>query len=119
MIENHMVMVMFDDVDEQPEDRLTRIMEGTVGHTNVCWLGTTNYVERVSARLKRHGRFDEVIELAESKEQLDLLDWVNSLDIAEEERSWIIEKMPGRTPSEVRELVVRRSIYKEERDLTM
>lgn len=117
-LDNQNIMVFFDDVEGGTNERaLTHLMDGSSDFSNLVWFGTTNYLERISDRLRRPGRFDETIELKAAEKADTLGPWIRSLPITEEERNWILERMPGRTPADVRELVVRRAIYKVERDL--
>lgn len=118
VLSNRNTMVFFDDVDGGvPERSLTQLMDGTMDSSNLVWFGTTNYLERITDRLRRPGRFDETIELKPAVKADALGPWVRGLPITQEEKDWIIERLPDRTPAEARELVVRRAIYKECRDL--
>lgn len=100
------VLVLIDDVDEWDDAPLTHAMDGLADLHNVVWVATTNHIKQISDRLQRPGRFDEVLEIAIPPAS-DMMDWVMSLPITQEERQWVLEHGKGGTPSEVRELVIR------------
>lgn len=108
------VLVLIDDVDGWDERRLTHAMDGLGDVSDVCWLATTNFIGRVSERLRRPGRFDEVIEV-KAPPAGDQLEWVRGLDIPEASKAWVIEQAVDCTPSQVRELVIRAGIFGEQR----
>lgn len=110
------VLVLIDDVDGWEERALTHAMDGLADVSDVCWLATTNFIGRISERLQRHGRFDEVIEVKAPK-AADQLEWVRGLDISDAAKAWIVEQAVDCSPSQVRELVVRAGIFNEQRPL--
>ena len=106
------VLVAIDDVDDWNDARLTHALDGLGNVSNVVWVATTNYIERVSKRLQRPGRFDEVLAVTPPPPG-DLLAWVAGLPISDEDKAWVAERAEGKTPSEVRELVIRRCVLGE------
>lgn len=60
------VVVSFEEADElcrYNERTLLRIMDGDQKLSNVLYLGTTNYLDRIPPRLTRPGRFDRLIKI--------------------------------------------------------
>lgn len=109
---NNKVLVAIDDVDSWHEERLTHQLDGVTDVSNVLWLATTNFINQISGRLKRPGRFDDQIKMVPPQEE-DVLIWVNSLPIPQEEKNWVIENSKGLSPAHVRELVIRINIFHE------
>lgn len=103
---NNKILVIIDDVDEWDDSHLTHCMDGVQDASGICWLATTNFIDRVSDRLKRPGRFDEVIEVIPPP-PADSREWVESLPIPAKQKRMVISKLEGKTPSEVREMVIR------------
>lgn len=105
-IANSNVLVLIDDVDGWGDRHLTHLMDGVDDFSSVCWLTTTNHIDRISQRLQRPGRFDEVLEVVPPPPG-DLTKWVMALDIPQDQKDLIVSKSEGKTPSEVREMVIR------------
>lgn len=58
------IVVTFEEADElasYDERTLLRLMDGDLKVDRVCYLATTNYIDRLSPRLQRPGRFDKRI----------------------------------------------------------
>jgi SpoVK/Ycf46/Vps4 family AAA+-type ATPase len=58
------IVVAFEEADElasYDERTLLRLMDGDLKVDRVCYLATTNYIDRLSPRLQRPGRFDKRI----------------------------------------------------------
>ena len=103
------VLVAIDDVDDWNDARLTHALDGLGDVSNVVWVATTNHIDRISKRLQRAGRFDEVLPVTPPPPG-DLLAWVAGLPVSDADKAWVTERAEGKTPSEVRELVIRRCI---------
>lgn len=61
-----MVMVIFEEFDDilrKHEGTLLSLLDGEVQKSNVMYLATTNYVDRIPARIMRPGRFSSIIEV--------------------------------------------------------
>ena len=84
-------------------------LDGLGDVSNVVWVATTNHIDRISKRLQRAGRFDEVLPVTPPPPG-DLLAWVAGLPVSDADKAWVTERAEGKTPSEVRELVIRRCI---------
>lgn len=57
------VMEEFDSIAGQQETRLLSMLDGQTQKENVMYLATTNYIDKISKRLYRPGRFSSVIEV--------------------------------------------------------
>lgn len=57
------VLVILEDVDEMREHSLLQVFDGDNTASNILYLGTTNYVERLAPRVLRPGRFDLKVEV--------------------------------------------------------
>jgi len=57
------VLVILEDVDDMREHALLQVFDGDNTASNILYLGTTNYVERLAPRVLRPGRFDLKIEV--------------------------------------------------------
>ena len=106
------IMVMIDDVDCWQEANLTHAMDGLSDSSNVVWVATTNFINKVSDRLKRPGRFDEVLEVKPPPPS-DIIKWVRGLPIPKAQKDWVLSNSKDLTPSEVRELVIRCHLFEE------
>ena len=63
---NTFTLVVFEEFDrmaERYETVLLSLLDGEVQKDNVIYLATTNYIEKIPARLRRPGRFSSVIEV--------------------------------------------------------
>jgi hypothetical protein len=60
------VLVIFEEMDEHvknDETGLLHVLDGEVQKKNAMYIATTNYIERIPARIRRPGRFASVIEV--------------------------------------------------------
>lgn len=60
------ILVVLEDVDEQcgyNEHALLQMFDGDSTADNICYVATTNYLDRIPDRVKRPGRFDSKIEV--------------------------------------------------------
>lgn len=72
---NTFTMVVFEEFDrmaERYENALLSLLDGEVQKDNVIYLATTNYIEKIPARLRRPGRFSSVIEVKYPSKQARL-----------------------------------------------
>lgn len=61
---NDKVMVIFEELDQlvaRYEDELLNILDGEVQKRNVIYVGTTNYIDKIPARIRRPGRFSTIM----------------------------------------------------------
>lgn len=114
---NNKVMVAIDDVDSWHEEHLTHQLDGVSDVSNVLWLSTTNFINQISGRLKRPGRFDDQIEMKPPEDE-DILVWINSIDIPQEQKDWVLANSKGLSPAHVRELVIRVHLFNERKAFT-
>lgn len=60
------VVVIFEELDQlvrDYEDDLLHVLDGEVQRSNVIYLATTNYIDKVPARIMRPGRFSTIVEI--------------------------------------------------------
>lgn len=60
------VVVIFEELDQlvhDYEDDLLHVLDGEVQRENVIYLATTNYINKVPARIMRPGRFSTIVEI--------------------------------------------------------
>jgi len=61
---NRRCLVIMEDIDEMGEHALLQLLDGSDAVDNIMYLGTTNYIDRLPARVLRPGRFDRKIEVS-------------------------------------------------------
>jgi len=64
------IVVAFEEADElasYDERTLLRLLDGDMKQNNVLYLATTNYIDRLSPRLQRPGRFDKRVHVGPPK----------------------------------------------------
>ena len=60
------VLVIFEEMDEhvkRDETSLLHVLDGEVQKKNAMYIATTNYIDRIPARVRRPGRFSTVLEV--------------------------------------------------------
>lgn len=60
------VMVIFEELDQlmaRYESELLNILDGEIQKSNVIFVATTNYIEKIPARIRRPGRFSSVVKV--------------------------------------------------------
>ena len=95
----------FDSMLQQFESKLLSILDGEVQKENVMYLATTNYIDRIPARIMRPGRFSSVVEVKypspeARKKYLDL-----KLGEKFPHTSEFVEKSNGLSIDELKEIV--------------
>lgn len=61
------VVVVWEELDkmiDKFEQELLNILDGEVQKSNIIFLATTNYIDKIPARVKRPGRFSNIVEVA-------------------------------------------------------
>ena len=61
------VMVIFEELDQlmaRYESELLNILDGEIQKSNVIYIATTNYIDKIPARIRRPGRFSSVVQVA-------------------------------------------------------
>lgn len=90
------VMVIFEELDQlmdRFESELLNILDGEIQKANVIYVATTNYIEKIPARIRRPGRFSSVVQVAfptaetrrfylnhKFKGKMDIESWVGKTD---------------------------------------
>ena len=60
------VLIIFEEMDQHVRDdetTLLHVLDGEVQKKNAMYIATTNYIEKIPARVKRPGRFSVVVEI--------------------------------------------------------
>ncbi len=60
------IMVVFEELDEllkQHESELLNLLDGQIQKSNVIYMATTNFIDKIPTRIRRPGRFASVIEV--------------------------------------------------------
>jgi SpoVK/Ycf46/Vps4 family AAA+-type ATPase len=107
------VMVYMEDVEEYNEEVLSTAMDGATSVDNVIFIGTTNYPDRVSKRLKdRPSRFDEVITIDYPNKD-SRANFIKNIakDLTDEDVNKIIDISDGMSQAHVKELIIQKIIY--------
>lgn len=105
------VVVVFEDLDEivgYSERSMLQLLDGDAQIQNVLYLGSTNYLERIPARLRRPGRFDKVIHLGPPALEARQVYLTKKLEAVEkpEKIKWLAEQTGGMSFGHLRELIV-------------
>lgn len=90
------VMVIFEELDQlmdRYESELLNILDGEIQKSNVVYVATTNYIEKIPARIRRPGRFSSVVQVSfptantrrfylnhKFKGKLDIESWVQKTE---------------------------------------
>ena len=104
------IVAIMEEVDRYDETALLPILDGSHQHSNVIYIATTNYPEKLSSRLtNRPSRFDEIIfiDMPEAPIRDEYLTR-KSKRLAENEverRKWVT-KTDGMSIAHLRELLV-------------
>lgn len=110
---NTMTLVIFEEFDEMirmyGEGNFLNLLDGEVQKENVMYLATTNYIEKISNRIKRPGRMSSIIEIkypnAECRKQYFALKMGKDFKQID---TWV-EKTNGLSVDELKEVV--QSVY--------
>jgi SpoVK/Ycf46/Vps4 family AAA+-type ATPase len=102
-----LVLVVFEEMDklaERHEEALLNILDGEIQKDNIVYIGTTNYINKVPARIKRPGRFSSVIEVPFPKApERDYFLKAKAPDLSDIERADWVSKTEGLSIDEVTE----------------
>jgi SpoVK/Ycf46/Vps4 family AAA+-type ATPase len=63
---DRLVMVIFEELDElltEYESELLNLLDGEIQRRKVIYMATTNYIDRIPARIRRPGRFSSSVEV--------------------------------------------------------
>jgi SpoVK/Ycf46/Vps4 family AAA+-type ATPase len=117
-VEARPLVVVAEDLEEWNNDGLTDVMDGIVRLDYVLFLATTNSINRVSTRLKdRPSRFDEKIEIGFPSVGIRR-EFISGIfgDIGKVELDKMVESTEGISIAHIKELLIRKFIYKEDVD---
>jgi SpoVK/Ycf46/Vps4 family AAA+-type ATPase len=107
---NDLVVVVFEELDEllkSWESELLNLLDGEVQRDNIIFLATTNYIEDIPSRLKRPGRFSNIIEVGmPSLEARSVYLKHKITDIKQEDLNTWVEKTKEFTIDELKETVL-------------
>jgi SpoVK/Ycf46/Vps4 family AAA+-type ATPase len=102
-----MCLVVFEELDKlirSFEGDLLNILDGEVQKSNIMYLATTNYIQKVPARILRPGRFSSVIEV--QPPSLVAREFYLKTKLSDKEASEIASKTEGLTIDELKEVVL-------------
>lgn len=103
-----MTMVVFEEIDEilkRYESDLLSILDGEIQKRNVIYMATTNYIDRIPARIMRPGRFSTVIEVKYPTPEAREVYLKNKLGQDFDTKEWV-KKSEGLSIDELKETVV-------------
>jgi hypothetical protein len=92
-------------IENYGQDPYLVLLDGQIQKSNIIYLATTNYIEKIPARLKRPGRFSSLVEVGtpNAKSRRMYLDTKLGTDYAEMD-SWV-HHTEGLTIDELKEMV--------------
>lgn len=95
----------FDEISRRNESMLLTLLDGQVQKENVMYLATTNYLEKVSKRLYRPGRFSSVIKVNFPTADARRLYLVSKLEKDFADLEYWVDKTNGLSIDELKEMV--------------
>lgn len=98
------ILEEFDSMIARSESKLLSILDGEVQKQNVMYLGTTNHINKIPARLQRPGRFSSVIEVHYPTAEARFVYLKSKLGNFSELDTWV-EKTNGLSVDELKECV--------------
>lgn len=66
------IMVIFEEMDQlikRYESELLNLLDGEIQKSNVIYVGTTNYIDKIPSRIRRPGRFSSVVSVGFPSEE--------------------------------------------------
>lgn len=105
------VVVVFEELDQLVktyEGDLLSLLDGEIQRENVIYLATTNYVNKIPARIMRPGRFSTVIEIAypdKKSREFYLNEKMGKYTTKKEIKDWV-KRTDGLSIDELKELVL-------------
>ena len=121
---NRKMVVVLEDMDEYigySERDTLQLLDGSNSVDNVLFLGTTNYIERFPARLRRPGRFDKEIKIGFPPVEGRLVYLKDKLTglVEDDEIARMAEETEGFSFGHLRELVIAGFAFEEDVDKTI
>lgn len=118
------MVVVLEDMDEYigySERETLQLLDGSSSVDNVLFLGTTNYIERFPARLRRPGRFDKEIKIGFPPVEGRLVYLKDKLTglIEDDEIERMADETDGFSFGHLRELVIAGFAFEEDIDKTI
>lgn len=101
-------LAILEDVDELGEHSLLQLLDGVDTADNIMYLATTNYVNRLSERVLRPGRFDRKIEVPyppEAGRRAYLESKLHDEGLSKEQMEYLVKASEGFSFGHLRELV--------------
>lgn len=111
-----LTLVVFEEFDrmaERFETDLLSILDGEIQKDNVIYLATTNYIDKIPARLRRPGRFSSVIEVFYPTLEARLFYLENKL-FGDPKAKELAEKTEGLSIDELKEVIQAHIILKQD-----
>lgn len=114
------IMVLMDDFDRHfsyAEGKLITLLDGEDSISNVLFVAATNYVERMSARLRRPGRFDTQVTVENPPESVREAYFKHKLPEADDKKiKTLVKATEDFSFAEMKEIIVSTEIY--DRDIS-
>ena len=107
-----MLMVVFEELDEllrDHESALLNVLDGEIQKNNVMYMATTNYINKIPARIRRPGRFSSTMEVKFPSTQARQVYLTGKLSLSEEEMTKWLQMTEGFSIDELSETV--RAVY--------
>lgn len=102
------VMVIFEELDQlmdRYESELLNLLDGEIQKSNIIFVATTNYIDKIPARIRRPGRFSSVVQVssptAETRRYYLNYKFKGKIDI----ESWV-SKTEGFSVDELKEVAL-------------
>lgn len=116
-----LTMVVFEEFDRMAarfETDLLSILDGEIQKDNVVYLATTNYIDKIPARLRRPGRFSTVIEVHYPTLEARLFYLENKL-FGDSRAKSLAERTEGLSIDELKEVIQAHVILKQPLDYVL
>lgn len=105
---NRRCLALLEDVDELGEHSLLQLLDGSDTADNIFYLATTNYIDRLSERVKRPGRFDRKVHVPHppaAGRMAYLKQKLSDENLSQEQFDKLVEATKGFSFGHMRELV--------------
>lgn len=103
------VMVIFEELDQlmaRYESQLLNILDGEIQKSNVIYIATTNYIDKIPVRIRRPGRFSSVVKVSFPTDETRLFYLKNKLGEGVIDFDHWISKTSGFSIDELKETVL-------------
>lgn len=102
------IMVVFEELDQliqRFESDLLNLLDGEIQKSNVIYMATTNYIDKIPPRIRRPGRFSSVIQVGFPSAETRKFYLSKKLKVSKNVDMWV-EKTEGFSIDELKETVL-------------